>query len=415
MRSFFSISILLMTSLAFGGNDEPLTLESAVQQAIERAPQVAASTASVDAARAVVQSAGRLPDPSLIVGIDNFPIDGPNAYSTTADFMTMRKIGVMQGFPRREKRRLQHARAAADEDLANAQLAATRLDVARETAEAWVRAASAESSLSALRELRPQVELGATAARAGLSAARASATEALASEAALARLKNRIIQMQSEVRRARLVLSRWIGDEAERPLAALPSFDQLPVPPDALVQTTHLHAAILPFEARLAAAQTDVELARAERRPDWSAEVSFAKRGPDFSDMASIQLTVGLPLFARNRQNPVIAARVADVKRIEAERDSEIRMHTTELQEMIVEWQQLGAQLEQYDTELLPLARERSQVSLAAYRAGASNLESALDALEDESNLIVERAALRNARGHAWAALRYLEAQHLYQ
>jgi outer membrane protein TolC len=195
----------------------------------------------------------------------------------------------------------------------------------------------------------------------------------------------------------------------------MPTLDQLPVPPETLLTTTHLHAAILPFEARLAAARTEVALARAERHPDWTAEVAFAKRGPDFSDMASLQFTVGLPLFAKDRQNPVIAARSADVKRIEAERDSEIRMHTAELQEMFIEWQQLSEQFAQYDQELLPLARERSQVSLASYRAGTSSLQAALDALADESNLLIERTSLQNARGRAWAALRYLEAQHLHQ
>ena len=69
-------------------------------------------------------------------------------------------------------------------------------------------------------------------------------------------------------------------------------------------------------------AQAKLELARAARRPGWSAEVSYAKRGPDFSDMASLQFTVDLPLFARNRQNPVIAARGADVRRAQAEREA---------------------------------------------------------------------------------------------
>lgn len=412
---FWGLPFLLASCVVFAADETPLSLDAAVEQALQIAPQVNARAAGVDAAQALTVSAGRLPDPELIVGIDNLPVTGPDAYSTTADFMTMRKIGVMQAFPRAEKRRLQRERAHADVDLANATSVETRLDVARDTAQAWIRRATADMTLGDLRTLESEVELGAAAARAAVSSGRGSSAEALAAEAAVARLKNRILQMQGEARQAQAELARWVGDAAARPLAPLPTFDDLPVPPETLISTPHLHGTILPYEARLAEARADVELARAERRPDWSTELSFAKRGPAFSDMVSLQFTIGLPLFAKTRQNPVIEARSADVKRIEAERDTEIRMHTAELQAMAIEWQQLGAQLAQYQTELVPLARERVRVSLAGYRAGQSDLRLALEAFEDEVNLLVERATLQNQRGRAWAFLRYLQAQHLHQ
>ena len=408
------VLLLLISPAAFGADGSALSLEDAVEQALQRAPQVSARGASVEAAQALATSAGRLPDPSLVIGIDNLPVTGPDAYSTTRDFMTMRKIGLLQEFPRGEKRRLQHERATAETDLAGAELVQARLDVAREAAEAWIRLATANAAREELQALQSEVDLSVSSARAAVAAGRTSGAEALAAEAAVARLKNRILQMQSEARRAKAQLARWIGEDANRALARLPAFDQLPVPAETLLNTPHLHGAILPYEARLAEARTDVALARADRRPDWSAELSFAKRGPDFSDMASLQFTVGLPLFAKYRQNPVIAARNAALKRVEAERETEIRMHTAELEEMVIEWQQLGEQLEQYAKELMPLARERSRVALASYRAGSVDLKLSLDAYEDEVNLLIDQAALQNERGRAWAYLRYLQPQHLH-
>jgi outer membrane protein, heavy metal efflux system len=394
--------------------DDPLSLDAAVEHALQRAPQIVGGTANLQAAQVLVDSAGRLPDPAILVGIDNLPVNGPDAYSATSDFMTMRKIGVVQDFPRREKRRLQHHRAEADATRAGAELAQVRLDVARETARAWVRLATANSSLEDLRQLQAEVEFGASSARAMVSSGRGSAAEALGAEATAARLKTRILQMQGEQRRAQAELSRWIGDGAGRPLASLPSFDQLPTPAETLLKSPHLHAEILPFEARLDAARTDIELARAERRPDWSTELSYAKRGPDFSDMVSLQFTIGLPLFAKHRQNPLIAARSAELRALEAERETEIRMHTAETQQVVIEWEQSGEQLQQYDKELVPLARERTRTALAAYRAGGAELRLALDAFEDEINLLLDRATLQNERGRAWAFLRYLQPEHLH-
>lgn len=414
MRLRCYLLLILFSPLAFGADETTLSLDAAVDEALQKAPQVLGGTAGVEAAQAMAVSAGRLPDPTLVVGIDNLPVNGPDAYSTTQDFMTMRKVGVMQEFPRGEKRRLQHQRAEAEADRASAELAQTRLDVARETAQAWIRLASANASLEALRALQPEVDLGASASRAAVAAGRSSSAEALSAEATAARLQTRILQMQSEQRRAHAELSRWIGEDADRPLAPIPSFDQLPEPAEVLLTTAHLHGEILAFEPRIAAARTEVELARANRRPDWSTELSFAKRGPDFSDMVSLQFTIGMPLFAKYRQNPLIAARSAELRQLEAQRDAEIRMHTSETQQRVIEWEQLGQQLDQYEKELVPLARERTRAALAAYRAGNAELRLSLDAFQDEIDLLIDRAALQNERGRAWAFLRYLQPQHIH-
>jgi outer membrane protein TolC len=408
----FCLSFILCP-ISFAASGQALPLDEAVALALERAPEVAARGEGLAAARELAVSAGRLPDPALVIGVDNLPVEGPDAWSTTSDFMTMRRIGLMQAFPAREKRRFERERASAGVELADAELAATRLDIAREATSAWIRRAAMESALRDLEALRADVELGAAAARAGVAAARETTAEALAAETQVVRFGNRIRDMETEAHHARIELARWIGTDAERPLGGMPDLDRLFEPAPALLADAGRHGALLPFEAQLAAAQADVELARAGRRPDWSAEIAYAKRGPEFSDMASLQFTVGLPFFARNRQDPVIAARSADLRRLEAERETTIRAHAAELRKMLLEWEQAGVQLDQYDRELLPLARERAKAALASYRAGRGGLQPALDAFEDEIEATIERALLADQRGRAWAYLRYLDPRQL--
>jgi outer membrane protein TolC len=262
--------------------------------------------------------------------------------------------------------------------------------------------------------LQPELDTAAQVARAGVIGGRTSSAEALTAEAAAARIRTRLLQAQGEERQALAALSRWIGDDAQRPLAELPSLEHLPVAAETLLGNPHLHAEILPYEARIEAARADVALARADRRPDWAGELSFAKRGPDFSDMVSLQFTVGLPLFSKHRQDPVIAARTAQLRQLEAERETQVRMHTEEAQQAVIVWQQLGEQLTQFDRELVPLARERTKVALASYRGGSGELRPMLEAVADEVDLVVEQAALTNERGRAWAYLRYLQPEHLH-
>jgi outer membrane protein TolC len=256
--------------------------------------------------------------------------------------------------------------------------------------------------------------LQAAAARAAVAAGRSSTADALAAEVGLAELQTKLLRMQSESRQASFELARWIDGDATRPLAPIPSLDDLPTPPAVLLESVHEHGSLLTFQSQIEAARLDVDFAKAQRRPDWSAELAFAKRGPDFSDMVSLEFRIGLPLFARNRQNPQITAKQAELRQLEAERDAELRMHTAEINQMITQWQQLGEQLGQFERELLPLARERSRAALASYRSGRGDLRLALDAYRQEIEFVVEHAALVNERGQAWAYLRYLGREHLH-
>jgi outer membrane protein, heavy metal efflux system len=223
------------------------------------------------------------------------------------------------------------------------------------------------------------------------------------------------LRMRSEARQATFELARWIDADANRPLAAMPALGELPTPPAALLASVHEHGSLLTFESQIAAARLDVDLAKAQRRPDWSAELAFAKRGAEFSDMVSLEFRVDLPLFTKYRQDPQISARHAELRQLEAERDAELRMHTAEIQQMLAQWEELGERVKQYEQELLPLAHERSRAALASYRAGRADLRSALEAHEQESEFIIEHTQLLNERGTAWAYLRYLGREHLHE
>ena len=167
---------------------DPLTLEAAIDRAVNEAPQVVAAQATLDGAQALQQSAGRLPDPELVFGIDNLPINGADQFSLTRDFMTMRKIGVMQTFPAGAKRRLRAELASRDSDIAQAEVRASRFEIASAAAEAWIGAATSEETLGRLRALRIELDVQSATARAALANGRSTAGDALASEAALARM-----------------------------------------------------------------------------------------------------------------------------------------------------------------------------------------------------------------------------------
>src|SRR5690349_11299633 len=69
----------------------PLDLDEAIDRALGDSPQIVAAQASLEGAQDLAPSAGRLPDPEAIVGVDNLPVNSSDQFSLTRDFMTMRK------------------------------------------------------------------------------------------------------------------------------------------------------------------------------------------------------------------------------------------------------------------------------------------------------------------------------------
>ena len=83
----------LLPVLASAGS---LGLEQALQLAAQRSATARAARAGVTSASEAARAAGQLPDPMLSVGIDNVPVTGPDRLRTTADFMTMKRVGISQ-------------------------------------------------------------------------------------------------------------------------------------------------------------------------------------------------------------------------------------------------------------------------------------------------------------------------------
>src|SRR5690242_6212627 len=91
MRAARHVALASLFALAAHAADGTLTLDDAIALAVRDAPQVVAAQSTLEGAQAIVPSANRLPDPELIIGVDNLPVSGADQFSLTRDFMTMRK------------------------------------------------------------------------------------------------------------------------------------------------------------------------------------------------------------------------------------------------------------------------------------------------------------------------------------
>ena len=387
--------LLALPLLAHAG----LSFDETTRLAREQAPALQAQRSTLDGAQALLPAAATLPDPRLIVGLDNLPVTGADRFSTTADFMTMQRIGVMQEVPNAAKREARAAGAQARIERERAVLAVTELAVRRDAALAWLAVYFAEDRAAQLSALERENRLLQDTLD-----ARIAAGQALPAERTLARLDalavaDRRDDTLRDVERARASLRRWVGARAAEPLEGGPP--ALQVSAEQLRAELHRHAEIAPYDAMQAMARAEAREADAEQRGDWGWELVYSRR-PQYGDMMSFQLVFDLPWDRERRQQPRLTAKLREAARLEAERADTIRRHAEEIDAQLAELKALDAQHTRLQRQALALNAERVALALASYQAGRADLGTVLVARRESVetwlrliDLDAQRAALR--------------------
>jgi outer membrane protein TolC len=404
--STLALAVAAIVSPSLDAAEAGLSFAEALKIAVTRSQQIVSQRAMAEAAGEMVVSAGELPDPKLKAGVENVPIEGPDAWSLRRDFMTMSKIGLMQEFPREEKRRLRTERAQRDVERGTAAIEATTLAVERDTATAWVTRRFAEDAESAIAAQIAEAELNATTVAAAYRAGKAPQSELITAQSLVVELRNRATEAAAQSKRARITLTRYIGPAAELPLGAPPDFTRLPD------RARYADVDAQP-ELRLARAQESVAaanaaLAGAAKLPDWSAEVSYAVRGSPYSNMISLMFSIDLPWSPGTRQEREQVAKLKELDAARAMREDTQRMRAAEVDSMLTEWESARTQANRTESELLPLAVQRREAALAAYRGGTGPLSAVLDARRALLDAQLALITQQQAAAKAWAWLNFV-------
>jgi outer membrane protein TolC len=408
MRLNFSLLLLLAIALPLDAAQPTLTLPEAQRLAAERSRQLAAQDSVVTASREMAAAAGQLPDPTLKVGVDNLPVNGPDSFSLTRDFMTMRRIGVMQEFTREEKRHLRAQRFEREAEKSIAEKHATVASIYRDTALAWLDRHYAEAMAAIIAEQIKAAHLEIEAAESAYRAARGSQADVFAARSSVATLEDRSSEIGRRIRTAKTALARWVGETADSPLAGTPAIDVIQLDPRTLDTQLAHHPQIALLARQSEIAATEVRLAQANKKSDWSVELMYSQRGSAYSNMVSVEVAIPLQWDQKNRQDRELAAKLAMADQAEAQREEALRAHIAEVRSMIQEWDSSRERRARYERELLPLAGERTRAVTAAYRGGKASLNDALSARRTEIEVRMQALQLEMETARLWAQLNFL-------
>jgi len=367
------VAILAAALLPALGDAATLTLDQALALAVQRSEMARAARADTTSAREAARAAGQLPDPTLSLGVDNLPVTGPDRFSTTAESMTMKRVGISQEWVSHDKREARQAAADALVDRQAVMAQAAAAEVRLQAAFAYVDAyyAGEAHRLAALDVHHAHEEFEAAKAR--LASAAGASQEVLAASGARGLAEDAAADAEQAQADAAVALQRWCGVVS----------DELARPTIAPAQTEAAYVAAAPA---VRSAQRELEVARkeavavaAERRPNWSWQVAYQQR-TGYSDMVSFGVSIPLPVAPAERQDRQTAARLALVERSEAQLEEAARAASAEYRALANDSARLAQRIDRLRDTVVTAAAQRTEAALAGYRSNQVSLAALFEA-----------------------------------
>ncbi len=388
-------ALLSATPLAMAA---PLSLDQAIDLAVQRSHLTRSARAGAMSAAELARAAGQQADPMLSVGIDNLPATGPQRFGTSAEDMTMKRIGIAQEWVSADKRaaRQATAQAMAGRDAVMEQLAAaeTRLQAALAYLDAYY--AGEALKLTTLNEKHAREELETAKGR--LATTSGSSAEVLALTSSLGLAQDESADVRQQQAAAGVGLLRWVGRAADE--LAAPALDGLP----SEAQYVASHPAVLARQRDIEVARREVEVARLNRKPPWTWELSYGQR-QGRPDLVSFGVNIPLTLAPAERQDRETAARLALVDKAEAELAEAQRAAAGEHAALSSDAWRLRERIERLRTSVIVPAEQRTATAMAAYRANQAGLVLLFEARHAEVELQRRLLGLQRELAKAQAQL----------
>ncbi len=390
----------------------PQPVEIFLRRALIENRTVRAARSNVEAMRARIPQVTSLEDPVVSNTIFPFPSNGPQ-YSLMG-YMPYEMM-IAQQFPWLGTLRLRGAAAAADVDVAIAELAAAELDVVATIKRGYYDLffnGRAETILSENRALvldfidlaRKRYETGST-----------SQQDVLRAEVLLADLDRELVTTRQSLATARADLAQQLHISPEAELQALEALPPSAVP-TAIDELYRLAAFAKPeLQGRLAAVARDeraVDLARKRYYPNITLGVNYglmtkrnaASPAADGRDNAGLFVGFNMPIYHKKLDAGVQEAQArtrADSQLFESERDKTYR----EIKDLMIQAKAQREILELLRARILPRSRQALEIAANDYRTGNVDYLTLISAWREVLQVELQIAQVESELGKALASL----------
>lgn len=298
--------LLLAAALAppLAGQETPrqlgtlsLTLDRAVQMALENNPELRASQAQVEAAAGRAYQAKKWSNPELELVAEEWPVSGGRGFSDAKQ-----TIGIAQTLPYPGKKPLDRQIGGAGVKLSQAHLAVRRTEIVRDVKAAFCRVLAAERVLAVSTQLVAVAEASSVAASKRVEAGASAFQEQLRAELQLERARTDSMEFERELATTRQVLATLLGRQE---LRDAPLEGRLAETPSATLLSAEgaaeNHPSAAAAQANLEQAELAHRRARLDPYPDVKVGLSGGRIGETGESIIQLGFSLPLPLLDRGK------------------------------------------------------------------------------------------------------------------
>ncbi|MHC1763690.1 MAG: TolC family protein [Verrucomicrobiia bacterium] len=365
------------TAALSGRTAAPLTLQHAVQIALEANPELRAARLQVDAAAGRAAQAGLWANPDLEFSAEDWRVRGSSSGFSSSKQM----VGVAQTVPFPGKKGLEKSIGAAEAGLAEAQSVGRRLALVRDVKASFFQVLAAEQLVEVQRELVNVAAKSAEAARQRVEAGAAPDQEQLRAEIPLEQARSELAELKRDLAFARHSLGAALGrpDLQDSPLegrlSADADFPALERPPADWMKN---HPQTVAARKQRARAEHEWQRARLEPYPDVTLGLAGGREGgSDSGSLVEFRVSIPVPIIDRSkgRKQEARATAAMAAADLEAVEQSLLRAWNDASQQFRTAAQQVA----NYRDRILPKADEALRLVQTGFQEGKFSFIDLLD------------------------------------
>ena len=395
--------VIPLTAEASMATSGVITEKEAVAKALASNPRIAGMQSRAEAMSHIPSQAGALPDPVLSLNALNLPTD---SFSTTQENMTQLQVGVSQTIPFPGKLGLKEEAAMYEASAANSATGETILRTVRATRLTWWNIFYLDRAIATLHRnqmlLRQFVKIAETKYKTG----QGLQADVLMAQVELSKLLDSEISLRATRRTQVAQFNALLNRPAETETLLPGNIDEaLSQTPDAVLLRIRakakrplLHAQ----KSRIGAAHSRRALAEKGYFPDFTLGAAYGSRnginpinGQKRSDLASIKLSMTIPLYAGSKQSSAVEQQKAEAAKEQFYFDDLNREVDAEIERTLADYQAAYNRASLFKSGIIPQASQSVASMLSAYQVNKVDL----------LNLINAQITLYNYETQYWKAI----------
>ncbi len=412
---------------------QPLSLEQALQLAIQHDPSLKGNAHRKDRFDAEAEASSYWANPQVSASVQNLPTDG---FAFDQEPMTQFKVGLKQQLPRGDENLYSQQKYQVMADQMTVESQARKAWLKREVTLTWLNWVYAARRLGLLdkEKLLLTQLLDFTESRYSQGVGAAAQQDILQVRLALLSLDDKYVQAYQQKNEARSALSKWFGAPLDESVSApLTHSTQDAIEVDAIFNDSNLSFSSFltviessePFsilqhhpEATLLKIQTQIEaqnlnIAREQTKSQWAFEASYgyrqdAQNGASRADFVSLGVQVDLPFFNKSRQDASIAAAASKMSASETDFRLKVNELAANAEVLKSRLSALSERKALYETALIGETQQLSEAELTAYTTDTGDIGDVVNANLKQVQVQDDLLKIDIERARTLASLAYL-------